>query len=139
MVWPRTHQILLAFWKEAGRSHRVALADLDDDEVEELLATDKTFHFRWRHPGWTRYGSLGPQTGSRHRIGGRGTSVFLPGAADSDFVPPLTHRLPVPRICIIRGYAAKSMQKHPSDGKTKSRMSHSPVVNAWRVDPSVEI
>jgi len=108
----------LAFWKKAGRSHRMVLVDLDGEEVEELLVTDKTFHFRWCHPGWTGHGSLGLRTRSRYRSGGRGTGVFLPGVADSDFVPPLTHRLPR----IIRGYVAKSMQKHPSDGKTKRRM-----------------
>ena len=36
-------------------SHDVANTEL----VEELLAIDKTFHFRCCHPDWTGYGSLG--------------------------------------------------------------------------------
>lgn len=37
----------------------VKLVDLDDEDVEELLAVDKAFHFRCCHPDWTGYGSLG--------------------------------------------------------------------------------
>ena len=42
--------------------HHVAnakLVDLSDEEIDELLAIDKTFHLRYCHPDWTGYGSLG--------------------------------------------------------------------------------
>ncbi|KAF9652329.1 Aldo/keto reductase [Thelephora ganbajun] len=35
------------------------LVDLSDEEVDELLAINKTNHFRCCPPGWTGYGSLG--------------------------------------------------------------------------------
>jgi len=35
------------------------LVDLSDEEIDELLAIDKTSHFRCCHPDWTGYGSLG--------------------------------------------------------------------------------
>ncbi|TEB30023.1 Aldo/keto reductase [Coprinellus micaceus] len=35
------------------------VVDLSEDEVAELLAIDKTLHFRACHPSWTGWGSLG--------------------------------------------------------------------------------
>lgn len=35
------------------------IVDLSEDEVAELLAIDKTHHFRACHPSWTGWGSLG--------------------------------------------------------------------------------
>ena len=35
------------------------LVDLSAEDIDELLAIDKTLHFRGCHPDWTGYGSLG--------------------------------------------------------------------------------
>jgi len=35
------------------------LVDLSDEEVDKLLAIEKTSHFRCCPPGWTGYGALG--------------------------------------------------------------------------------
>ena len=37
----------------------IKFIELDNEDIEELLAVDKTFHFRCCHPDWTGYGSLG--------------------------------------------------------------------------------
>ena len=41
------------------RAANIKLVNLSEEEIQELLEIDKTFHFRCCHPDWTGYGSLG--------------------------------------------------------------------------------
>lgn len=60
-LWANMDQISVlskSVTPERIRANR-KVVDLSDEEIEELLAIDKTTHFRCCHPSWTGFGSLG--------------------------------------------------------------------------------